>query len=930
MPRPLRPLALLALLLGALPASGQNRVPFNEQELFLSGGNVAWINFARDIGPGQTDLDRFDGIFEELHANGGNTMRLWLHTTGEVTPAFSTTEVGVVTGPGAGAIEDLRAILDAAWEHEVGLVLCLWSFDMLQSGRSAAQYAQNRAILLDTAKTQTYIDNALVPMVEALADHPAAVAWEIFNEPEGMTTQFGWTPASYRVSMADVQRFVNLTAGAIHRAAPGATVTNGSWSFYASSDNVPGANRMNYYRDDRLVAAGGDPDGTLDIYTVHYYEWGGTTISPFHHDAAYWGLDKPLVIAEFFVGGGTSSGGDGNDDAVFGVPYQDLYTTLYDRGYAGALAWQWFNYPTSAEGVVNWPRMLGNAATLSGLHPEAVDVDAGFRLSSFTAEPEGIEAGQTSTLSWSVSGAASVTLDGEAVDAVGTREVSPAEETTYTLVAVDADDAANADTAHVTVRVLDPSEVNRALGRPATASTVETCCGAGRGPEAAVDGDPATRWSSAWNDGAAGGTPDAQLDSDPDDEWLAVDLGAAYDVSIVVLVWEAAFGTQYDIETSYDGQLWAPVYEERAGDGGRDTLRFETPVSVRYVRMHGRKRASISGSKYGFSLWEMEVYGLESSVQPPSVEITNPGLMAVLAPGTTTTVTASASDADGTVVSVAFFLDGEPLATDDAAPFAAMWASAEAGDHVLTAVATDDGGIAVSTAPYWILVAEASAFRRFEAEAGALSGDAAAVAERGASGGAYVSFNGESGGSIVWTLQVGRAGPATVTVGYNLPFGEKTQYLVVNGDTTAVRFTGPTNQWLQRRVDVDLVAGENEVRLERFWGYMSVDYLGVDPVVVDATAVGGAPEATLALAPGHPNPFSASTTIPFAVPEAGAVRLDVLDVTGRLVATLVDGVVPAGAYVATLDGAALSSGVYVVRLQAGADVAVRQIVKVRR
>src|SRR5690606_4580683 len=85
----------------------------------------------------------------------------------------------------------------------------------------------------------------------------------------------------------------------------------------------------NYYTDERLIAAGGDADGYLDFYTVHYYEWAGTSLSPFHHDAEAWGLDKPLAIAEFFMGGGD----DGNPDSAYGVAWQDMYTTLYDRGY---------------------------------------------------------------------------------------------------------------------------------------------------------------------------------------------------------------------------------------------------------------------------------------------------------------------------------------------------------------------------------------------------------------------------------------------------------------------------------------------------------------------------------------------------------------------------------------------------------------------
>ncbi|MBC11609.1 MAG: hypothetical protein CMM85_01400 [Rhodothermaceae bacterium] len=923
-----RSLALLAALVfsASVAPSAQETIRFNDQNLWLSGGNVAWVNFSRDIGPGATNLARFEEAFSDLHASGGNSMRLWLHTTGDATPAYSTTEVGVITGPGEGTIADLEAILDLAWENEVGLVLCLWSFDMLQSGRSATKLAQNQALLQSAELTQTYIDNALTPMVEALADHPAVVAWEIFNEPEGMSGQFGWTPT--RVNMTDIQRFVNQTAGAIHRAAPDALVTNGSWSFRASSDVVPGANNKNYYSDAELIAAGGDADGTLDFYSVHYYEWGGTTLSPFHHDADHWGLDKPIVMAEFFLGGGHSGSGDGDDDAIFGVPYEDAYTTLYDRGYAGAMGWQWYNFPNGAEGVVNWPRILENAATMFALHPADVDIDPGFQLTSFTASPQGIEAGQESVLSWSASHA-TVTLDGTPVDPVGTMTVAPTETTTYTLVATNTDDATDTLTEAVTVTVLDPDQVNRARGSVATASTYETCCGTGRGPEAAVDGDPATRWSSAWNDGSGGGTPDDQLDDDPDDEWLAVDLGGAFDVARVVLDWEAAYATQYAIETSYDGVLWTPVFAEAAGDGGTDEILFDTPVSARYVRMHGIERVTIGGTQYGYSLFELEVYGLESSVQPPTVEITAPGLMAVVAPGASVAVAAAATDADGTVASVVFYLDGTELATDDAAPFTATWPDAAEGAHVLTAVATDDTGIAVSTAAYPVTVAPADAFRRFEAEAATRTGDVVVGTGGGASGGAYASLNGENGGTLAWDVEIGRAGTYLLSVGYRLPFDEKTQYVGVNGDSTTVRFTGAANTWLQRSVEVNLAAGTNEIRLERFWGYMDIDYLGVEEAAFLGVATEAGADAALRLLPAVPNPVSATTVIPFETAASGSVRLDVFDVTGRRIATLADGPRAAGRHEVRFDTSGLSSGIYLVRLQSGGESVVRQIAVAR-
>ena len=90
-----------------------------------------------------------------------------------------------------------------------------------------------------------------------------------------------------------------------------------------------GDGHYNYYTDARLIATGGDADGTLDFYCIHYYDWAGTAHAPFLHDASYWGLDKPLVIAEFYP--------DCASTYCTGTPYE----TLYQRGYAGALGWSW-------------------------------------------------------------------------------------------------------------------------------------------------------------------------------------------------------------------------------------------------------------------------------------------------------------------------------------------------------------------------------------------------------------------------------------------------------------------------------------------------------------------------------------------------------------------------------------------------------------
>ncbi len=81
---------------------------------------------------------------------------------------------------------------------------------------------------------------------------------------------------------------------------------------------------------------------------------------------------------------------------------------------------------------------------------------------------------------------------------------------------------------------------------------------------------------------------------------------------------------------------------------------------------------------------------------------------------------------------------------------------------------------------------------------------------------------------------------------------------------------------------------------------------------------------TFALHQNYPNPFNPSTTIGFSVSQSGPAMLEIYDVTGRLVRTLLSGNVAAGQHTAQWDGrddrgSSVGSGVYFYRLRAGAN-----------
>jgi chitosanase len=168
----------------------------------------------------------------------------------------------------------------------------------------------------------------------------------------------------------------------------------------------------------------------------------------------------------------------------------------------------------------------------------------------------------------------------------------------------------------VTITADAATDVLLSKGRAAVASSVQ----GGRFAAAkAVDGSGSTRWASAEGAGT---------------QWLRIDLGSPQPVNRVRIVWETAYAKAYQLQTSQDGATWNVLYSTSSGNGGTDDL-ARISGTGRYLRVLATQR----GTSYGYSLWELQVYGRVKAAAP---EPTSPGATSTAAPAPSATPSASA------------------------------------------------------------------------------------------------------------------------------------------------------------------------------------------------------------------------------------------------------------------------------------------------
>ncbi len=341
---------------GAGSVAQHNKIMIGCKDYFLNGPNVAWNNYGWDFGDNSVGYGGGNGYnaswwenhFTQLQNYGANSARVWIHCKAEYNPLFDVN--GNCTGLNNNFFSNMDDMLDRAKNHNIMIILCLFDFHLVS-------ISNREQLVKDPGKTDTYINNALIPMVQRYADQCNLIAYEIFNEPEWIMSgvpgagNFGGS-----ITVTEMQRFIGKCAEAVHTHSS-KLVTVGAASLRYNSDVSPAA--ANYWKNTALQAAYNSPEAYLDFYQIHYYDWmlnDGNNWAPYNRPVSYWGLDKPVLIGE------TGNTGHYN--------YQQQFDLGYANGYAGVMVWA--SGPNTG-GAASWADFNNQMKAFRDARPSEVD-----------------------------------------------------------------------------------------------------------------------------------------------------------------------------------------------------------------------------------------------------------------------------------------------------------------------------------------------------------------------------------------------------------------------------------------------------------------------------------------------------------------------------------------------------------------------------
>ncbi len=284
-----------------------------------------------------TTYQEVDADFANMAAQGVRVVKWNVYDDGRYSPKFDAR--GSVTGLDDTFLEDLDAAVDLAEQHDLYLVLSLFSdrFWTTKQTANGVALGGHAAALSDPSLRASLVQQGIVPTLQHLAYTDRVLAYEIVNLPEyGIQELNKDNDGRIRVPIADVRALVKDVAAAIHANTVAlATVES---------------NRASNMQQWRGLG--------LDFYSFQWQDW-QESYEPLGTDASTYALDRPVVV-EVPAAGSQAR------------PLSQALDVVKQHGYSGVLAASYLmptgkaNWTDGASAFTAWARQHWGEMSLTG------------------------------------------------------------------------------------------------------------------------------------------------------------------------------------------------------------------------------------------------------------------------------------------------------------------------------------------------------------------------------------------------------------------------------------------------------------------------------------------------------------------------------------------------------------------------------------
>ena len=259
-----------------------------DQKLWINGVNTPWDKW-NDFGGG-FNFEFWQEHFSKLHEAGCNAARVWIICDG--TTGIDISPDGTVNGATDAHWSDLDDLFSLAETYQIYIMATVQSFDCFKDQN--ANYQAWRDMINDQTKTESFIDNYIVPLVQRYDKNDYLWSVDLCNEPDWIVEN----DECGKLDWLGLERYYAMASAAIHENSD-VLVTVGLGMIKYNSDKQQG-NKISDAELQSVMTSEKYDKGYayVDFYSVHWYSWmQGMWGYPFSESPEDFGLDGSISIS---------------------------------------------------------------------------------------------------------------------------------------------------------------------------------------------------------------------------------------------------------------------------------------------------------------------------------------------------------------------------------------------------------------------------------------------------------------------------------------------------------------------------------------------------------------------------------------------------------------------------------------------------------